>query len=280
VLLEVDFVYYWLGEVQASDKLRAKLKPAIEQYGAPNQQANFLQHGVWVELRRNRSVATQEMVVAVKTALNLLQAAEAHTVLPAAHFAFGFVLLWSGDPQAALDPLQTALAAAEQTGDLSLQTRCLTYLAIAQRQCQRVKEAEQTARRSLATATAAHMPEYVGTAEANLAWVAWQSGNFEQVRHHGGAALAAWRQLPTGHASTPFQWTALWPLLACVFVTGETAAAIDYVRLLLSPAQQRLPDALTDLLEQALFAWENDAPESISRLLQQATALAHRLHYL
>jgi hypothetical protein len=45
--------------------------------------------------------------------------------------------LWSGDPQGAQEPLQTALAIAEQTGDLSLQARCLIYLAIAQRQFDR-----------------------------------------------------------------------------------------------------------------------------------------------
>jgi tetratricopeptide (TPR) repeat protein len=188
--------------------------------------------------------------------------------------------LWSGDPQGAQEPLQTALAIAEQTGDLSLQARCLIYLAIAQRQCQRVEQAEQAATRALATAMTAHMPEYIGTAQANLAWVAWQAGRFEQARQHGCTALEAWRQLPAGHGSTLMQWTALCPLIALALHTGEIATAVDYIRLLLDPLQQRLPDALTTLFEQALFAWENDDPEQVSPLLQQAVALAQQLHYL
>jgi eukaryotic-like serine/threonine-protein kinase len=190
------------------------------------------------------------------------------------------VTLWSGDPLGALEPLQAALAIAEQTGDLSLQARCLTYLAIAQRQCRRVAEAEQAAMRSLAAATAAHMPEYIGTAQANLAWVAWKTGTFEQARRHGSAALEAWQQLPTAHGSVQIQWTALCPLIVLALDAGEIASAIDYVRRLLDPAQQRLPDALTTLFEQALLAWEHDDPEQVLPLLQQATALAQQLHYL
>lgn len=49
---------------------------------------------------------------------------------------------------------------------------------------------------------------------------------------------------------------------------------------LLDPAQQRLPDALTILFENVLAAWENDTPEGVSPLLQQAIALAQQLHYL
>jgi DNA-binding SARP family transcriptional activator len=280
VLLEVDLVHYWLGPVQASDELRATLKPAIERYGTLHQQANFLQHGIMIEFRRRRNLATPAMVVAVKTALSLLETAEAYSVLPSVRFLLGFMTLWSGDPQGALEPLQTALAIAEQTGDLSLQARCLTYLAIAQRQCRRVAEAEQMATRSLATATVAHMPEYIGTAQANLAWVAWQLGTFEQARQYGQAALEAWRQLPAGHGSAQAQWTALCPLIALALDAGDTASAIDYIRLLLDPAQQRLPNTLTALFEQALLAWENGTPERVTLLLQQATALAQELRYL
>lgn len=280
ILLEIDYVNYWLGQRPTSDEWRAKLQRAVEHYGTLHQQANFLQHGVMIEFRRRRGVATPAMVDTLKTALGLLQAAEAHAVLPSVRFVLGFMQLWSGDPQGAREPFQTALIIAEQTGDLSLQARCLTYLAIAQRQCQRVAEAEQAATRSLAIATVAHMPEYIGTAQANLAWVAWQAGKFEQARQQGSAALDAWRQLPIGHGSTLSQWTALCPLIALALAAGETATAIDYTRLLLDPLQQHLPDALTTLFEHALLAWETDDPEPVFPLLQQAIALAQQLHYL
>lgn len=280
VLLEVDYVHYWLGSLQASDELRTKLKSAVDRFGTLYQQARFMQLGIASEFRRRRGVATLEMVAASQTAFRLFQAAEAYTVLPSVRFLVGFMQLWSGNPQGAQEPIQTALATAEQTGDLSLQARCLTYLALAQRQCQRVDEAGQMATQGLAIATMAHMPEYIGTAHANLSWVAWKEGNFEQARQHGAAALAAWGQLSPGHGSTLCQWTALCPLLALALDMGEIATAIDYVQLLHNPVQMRLSDALIALFEQALFAWENGAPELVPPLLRQATALAQQLHYL
>jgi DNA-binding SARP family transcriptional activator/tetratricopeptide (TPR) repeat protein len=280
VLLEVDFMHYWRGHVQASDALHTKVKPAIDRYGTLQQQANFMQQGIVIEFRRQRYVATPVMVVAAKKVLNLLQTAEAHTAVPSAHFMVGFVLVWSGNPEDALEPLQTALAMAEQTGDLSLLARCLTYLAIAQRQCRHVAEAEHTSTRALATATAARMPDYIGTAQANLAWVAWQNGKFEQAHQYGHAALEAWQPVLTAQNSIPPLWTALCPLLALALDAGDIPSAIDYIRRLLNPNQPRLPDVLTALFEQANAAWEKGALERVSLLLQQATALAQQLQYL
>ncbi len=280
LLLEVDYVYYWLGPVQASDELHIQAKPAVDRYGTPHQQAKFLQQGIAIEFRRRRSVATQEMVVATQAVCSLLQAAEANSFYPSAHFLVGFMLLWSGDPQGALETLQTVLATAQQTGDLSLQARCLTYLAIAHRQCQHVDETEQAATQSLAISARAHMPEYVGTAQANLSWVAWKSGNFAQARQYGNAALEAWRLLPAGHGSTLCQWTALYPLIAIALHAEEIAAAIEYIRLLLDPAQQQLPDALATLFEQLLAAWESNTPVHMAPLLRQTITLGQQFHYL
>jgi DNA-binding SARP family transcriptional activator len=280
VLLEVDFMHYWRGQLQASDELHTKLKPAIDRHGTLHQQANFLQQSIVIEFRRQRCVATYAMVVAAKTVLNLLQTAEAHTAVPSAYFMVGFLLVWFGDAPGALEPLQTALAMAEQTGDLSLQARCLTYLAIAQRQCRRVAEAEQAATRSLATAMAAHMPDYIGIAQGNLAWVAWQLGDSEQARQYGHAALEAWQPVLTAQTSIPPLWIALCPLIALALDVGDLASAVDYSRLLLNPDQPRLPDALTALFEQADLAWEKGTRERVSLLLQQATMLAQQLQYL
>jgi hypothetical protein len=74
-------------------------------------------------------------------------------------------------------------------------------------------------------------------------------------------------------------WTALCPLIALALDAGDLASAIDYIRRLLNPNQPRLPNALTASFEQALLAWKHGAPERVTLLLQQATALA-QLHYL
>ncbi len=224
VMLETNLVYYWLGQVAESDRLRLRLQPAVERYGAPSQRAVYFQNLSWIEFRRNRQVATAEMVALVKAALTAQQEAGNQAGIPAAQFGVGFALLWSGDPQGAMEPLEIALHLAERTGDVSLQARCLTYLTIAHRQCMQMEETRRDAARSLEVATAAQMPEYVAMAKANQAWLAWRAGDLASVQELGQAALELWHQLPAGHASAPFQWLARWPLIAVALRTDQLAS--------------------------------------------------------
>ena len=148
VLLETNLVYYWLGQVAESDRLRLRLQPAVERHGAPSQRAVYFQNLGWIEFRRNRQVATAEMVALVKAALAAQQEAGNQAGIPAAQFGVGFALLWSGDPQGAMEPLEIALHLAERTGDVSLQARCLTYLTVAHRQCGQMEETRRCAARA------------------------------------------------------------------------------------------------------------------------------------
>ena len=225
-------------------------------------------------------MATAEVVALAKAALAAHQEAGTQANIPSMHFGVGFSLLWSGDPQGAMEPLQTALGMAEQTGDITLQARCLAYLTVAYRQCGPMEETPQWAARALQAATVAHMPEYAGIAKANQAWMAWLAGNLAQTQELGHAALALWRQLPAGHASAPFQWLALWPLIGAALHEERLALAIDYARTLLDPTQQRLPDALTASLDQAIQAWDRGTPESARALLHQSMVLAQQMRYL
>ena len=134
--------------------------------------------------------------------------------------------------------------------------------------------------RSLEVATVAHMPEYVGIAKANQAWLAQRAGDRGLAQELGDAALELWHQLPAGHASAPFQWLARWPLIAVALREEQVSLAIDNARALLDPGQQRLPNALAASLEQAIQAWDGGTPESACALLRQSLALAQQLHYL
>jgi hypothetical protein len=179
-----------------------------------------------------------------------------------------------------MEPMHLALKLAEQTGDVSLQARCLTYLTVAYRQCLHVEEARRSAARTLETATAAQMPEYVAMARANQGWLAWRAGDFGPARELARTALELWRQLPSGHASAPFQWLALWPLVAAALRKEELAPAVDHARALLDPGQQRLPDALSGVLERAIDAWESGALQAARTLLHRSVALAQEMRYL
>jgi len=123
------------------------------------------------------------------------------------------------------------------------------------------------------------MLEYIGTAQANLAWLAWREGDLSRAEAKGQAALASWHQLPAGHASCAFQWTALWPLIGVALAHNRTSAASGYGRALLEATQQRLPDALTEAVKNAVTAWEESESEAARAWLDQAIVLAQELGY-
>ena len=108
-----------------------------------------------------------------------------------------------------------------------------------------------------------------------MAWVVWGGGNIAEAQKQGQAGLEAF-----DGAGEPFEWTALWPLIGVAVVQQQLANAIKYVCMLLVPEQQRLPDALTADLEQAIQAWDSGQPDTARTSLQQAIALAREMGYL
>jgi tetratricopeptide (TPR) repeat protein len=155
--------------------------------------------------------------------------------------------------------------------------QCLTYLTVIYRKRRQVEETRHYVSRSLPVATAAKMVEYIAAAKANLAWVAWREKDLSRAQENGRAALELWQQpLPV----YPFQWTALWPLIGVALAQAQVSEAVDYARALLEPAQQRFPDALTAVVEEAIKAWEGGESETTRTHLNQATDLAQELGYL
>jgi hypothetical protein len=223
---------------------------------------------------------SQQTLEFCQTALAMSLESENLSGIAWARFVLGFSQLWAGDLDGASRQMQTALALAERTGDVVHQSRCLTYLTILYRRRGQVEQAHQYASRSLALATAAGMTEYVGTARANLAWLAWRDGDLSQAEEHGRAALGTWHQLPASHASCAFQWTALWPLISVALAHNRTAEASERARALLEPTQQLMPDALTAVVEQAVTAWDQGEAEAAQARLDQALVVAQELGYI
>ena len=97
------------------------------------------------------------------------------------------------------------------------------------------------------------MPDYIGAACGNLAWLAWRKGNLSEARNLGQQALEAWQQTSLAYAS---QWTALWPLIGVALAESQPGLVevAEYARRLLDSKQQRLPVNLQAALEAAVQA--------------------------
>jgi tetratricopeptide (TPR) repeat protein len=268
---------YWRNQGDRMAELTAAIRPVVEQYGTPVQRSEFHYRAVLMALRRDLYVISDETLEQARAALAALRTVEDLGTKVMPHFGLGFCHLWRGELDAAEDYLQRAIDLAERVGDVVRQVLCLTYLTILSRKRGRVTETRQYALKSLREATAQQMPIYIGMAKAGLAWVAWREGSLAEAQKDGQTALELWRQSPIAH---PLQWLALWPLIAVAHNRNERAEAVDWMRALLDPAQQPLPDALAAAVEDAIRAWDPGQREAIRTPLEQAIGLAQRHGYL
>ncbi len=232
-------VHYWLAQVERARALVGQVRPVVERHGTPQQRARFFQTLVQLNLRRERYDASTETVGYAEKCLSASEELGDAAEIATARFGLALVLVFHGALDEAEERMRRALDGAERTGDVALQARCLTYLALIARRRRDVEGTALWAARSLAVASDAKLVDYIGAARAHLAWTALRRGDHEGVVEHGRAALELWRSLPYDY---PLQWTARLPLLA---VGGE---AHEHARALLDDKQQRLPDPLSSSL--------------------------------
>lgn len=263
--------YYWQARVDELDALVERARPAVERYATPPQRAGFFQALLMLDFRRYRYALPDEAIDHATAYLTASEESNDPGPLAFARFIVGFAFLWHADHAAAEEQLTEALALAERSGDLSVQVRCVTYLAVLCRERDRMEETRALTRRSLDLATAAGMPEYVATARANEAWLAWRDHDLDTVDRCGRAALDLW---PPVHASSSFRWTALWPLIGVALSRDDTGAAIELARGLLEPSQQRMASDLEVPVLATLRAWDDGNTVAARRLLEEAATIA------
>jgi len=269
------WLHYWQGHAQAMADLIGKVRPAMEQHAAPAQRFRFVHATFLMRLTQDRFLPSDDTLGYAREALAASQVSGDLGQVTLAHFGLGFAFLWRAEYEEAEEELQVALDLAERRADVVLQSRCLTYLSILCRRRGQLELAHAYNTRGLNTATAAHLPEYAAIAQANLAWMAWRTGNLPEAVEKSRAALVTWGPLPYA-----FYWTALWPLIGATLALGQSAEAIAAARALLAPAQMRLPDSLADTIGQALQAWEGANTEEAHAHLAHALDLAQEMGYL
>jgi DNA-binding SARP family transcriptional activator len=278
IQIEIQNVYYWLAWIEKAEALYQEMRPAVERYASFLQRATFFQLLAMIRLRANRYVATGEIVDISKTSLEASLKARISERIPADRFGYGFALLLHGDLDRAEEEIGTVLPLAEQRGDHSLETRCLTYLTIVHRKRGDVGQALNLARRALAAAETAKMPEYAGAAKANLAWAALYGGDTVEAREQALAALDLWDQSPgIQAAATPYYWTAIWPLVRVCLAEDNLPGSFSFARKLLEPQRKGLPPDLTAALTRAIDTWEAGPPQAARDALSSAAELAEML---
>jgi hypothetical protein len=281
IQIDLMLLYYWANRAEEIKHLANRVRPVIEKYGTPVQRGGFYRGLVLANLRLERYRITEEILADTHSYLSLQKEGNnPNSNLAFDHFMQGFVYLWHHDLEPAENTMQAALSLARQTGDITVESRCLTYLTVCYRMLGRVDEARRIATQSEETAIRAGMPEYRATAQANLSWALWRTGDPAEAKKKALDALDQWQKLPAGHASCSFEWTALLPLIAIAELDGQFEQAIEYDRALLAPAQMRLPDPLEEALNKAIRCWEDNNSEQVLVQINRSVELAKDYGYL
>lgn len=250
-------VFFLLAQWQEMTHSIKKTQPLLEQYGTATQRASFFVHVAMRDAVRDHYVVAPETLVTCRVGLDAsLETSNPH-LIGTARFGLGYCLLLSGQFEQAEEELRTALTVGEQVGDAELIARCrLHFLPLVFRRRGQL----EAVRSMVAHAIAQGERRYASVITAQRAWVAWRDGKREEAEAYGRTAVEAWQhQRPV----YPFQWVGLWPLIAIAATSAQPALAMDYVRLLLAPTQQRPPETLLTILEEALQAWETGHRETV-----------------
>jgi DNA-binding SARP family transcriptional activator len=276
IQLEQQHLLYWWHQPDEMAAHIDRTRPLIERYGTPWQQATLFSN---LSRQLNRSGRFAPSTAALDYARAALEALPAKTSPErgiAFQFSLGFNLLWHGDYAEAETVLNAALAVAEQAGDITLQTRCLAYLVAAARRQGHDADVTIYARRCLALAKTANMFDYIGAAQAGLAWLAWRRDDLAEAVRLAQVALAAWREYTAPYS---LYWQALWPLMGIALAQEHLAEAVSYARQLLQPEQQALPTRLEKPLEAALAAWDSGRSDAARQLLHHALTTAQQMNF-
>jgi class 3 adenylate cyclase/tetratricopeptide (TPR) repeat protein len=277
IQLERMHLFYWQGMVQEMRELAERYRSVIAERGAAVQRAEFLKMIALSMLMESRFRPSQECVELATRAVAASD--EANNPAQAGHvnFVLGLIELCHGDFGDAVEQSGKALVMAEQTGDLLLQSRCLTYRAVAFRRLGDVARCAAEAKRTLELATKLGMVEYVAMAKASLAWVAWRQEDYPEAEKLATEALELWHGMDDPYG---FDWMALWPLIAIALHRQDSSAAIGFARGLLAENQHPLPETLLNAVQKACDQWQNGGQENATADLVSAMGVARELSYL
>jgi DNA-binding CsgD family transcriptional regulator/tetratricopeptide (TPR) repeat protein len=278
--VERMWLYYWANRPEDMMALDDQIRVMIEQHSLAAHRVRYLNAMALMSLRRDRYYYSEDAIEYTRRALSLSIESENLSEIAWTNFLHGFCHLWSNHLAEAEKFLLISQEMTEENGDLILLTRTLTYLSVVYRKQGDVVGAREHAEYDLEIAKEAQMPQYVGSALAQLAWVAWCDGDVVAAERDAKEAIESWDRLGMEQTIAPFRWLALFPLMGVALQQQNMIEAVNCARHLLKPPQQRLPDELARLLKEAIAANEQNCSEMTSKLLHEAFKTAHAMAYV
>jgi tetratricopeptide (TPR) repeat protein len=267
--------FYYQARLEDMGTLAVEIEPVLEQFADPVHRLTYYLSLCMYIYRRDRYWEPLEVVKYLEESLQIAQSLSDTVKITFQGFGLGFGLLFAGDYEKARLVLLKSLEHAESISYLPAQNQCLVYLTILYRMTGDVDQARKFQVRSHEIAMRVGAPFYIGSAEANQAWLYYLDGQWEPAEVSARMAIKQWQM-----TAYPFCWLAHWPLLAMALGRDDLGTAVSSATAMLDPVQQRLPDNLNDALERAVQAWEAEESDATRQALEQALTLARDRSYL
>lgn len=245
-----------------------RVEPIVDRYGTAAQQSDFLLGRTLHSFVELRFVLADETVDLARRAATLAEDADPGRIAET-RFLLGFSLLWADRHEEAADVLTSAVRLTGRVGNATESCRALAYRAVAVRRLGLVDEAERAAGEAVPSAEALGLSYYAGHARAVQCWVEWKraTGACDRV---AGEAYEAWGWEESDGSrglSCEFGWLAVWPRAAEAHRHGDTATAIEHLRLLQVPWERPMPP---DLAANVAETVETGSGDRLADLFQQA----------
>lgn len=277
VQVEKIWAHYWLANWQEMDTLVYQLEPVVQSRGSNASRIQFLMASCLMNLRKNRYVVSEKLLEGSQEALRLSSEYGNLRSKLDCQFELGFLHLWRRELDKAQTALSKVLDMAVLAKVLPIWVLSLTYLTITHRFRCELSEVANFADQAGKLAHEAHMPDYCAIALANLAWVAWRGADLPEAERLGQEALCIWRQSPLVY---PFQWLALFPLIAVAHAQHLEEEVEHYLEALLEPTQQILPEPLNEFISSTLQSERMGSKAEARNFLDQALTLGNTMGYL
>lgn len=272
LLLDRAWLHYFWGTFDEMRDVLEACGPGLDRYASDAQRARYHARRALYLARSNHMIGTDEVISADRTAYELWRSLGDPTDVELAVFQLGLHLLMRGEVPAARRYLHESLAAAELTGDVVLQSRCLSFLALAARLTGDPEEMELIHQRAIPVIAAGGMTEYEAMVEGNRCWAAWRRGDTATARRHGEIALELGRRLPGRYPAE--LWVRL-PLLAMALEAGDMERAIAQAKELIEGAwtSEEYGSAIAAAIEADANGNAARARESLGLALEHAARI-------
>jgi class 3 adenylate cyclase len=269
-------LHYWRDEPERAAAVLDVARPVVDGRGSPLIRQKFYSGLALQRAREQRYRVDEEILANARRALAAAQQGSPEHEVAWTVFVLGFFLLWHGDLAEAEEQLEASLAIVDRIGDVVLRARCLCYLNVTALRRHDVEAVRSLAPEAMAAGKDAGYPEYVASAMATEAWLAWRDRRYEDVARLATEALELWGTTVVRYS---WFWLCLWPLIAVRLSTGEIDEAVAASRQLLVPPQQRLPEELESMLVSVGEAWDGGDRHGAAAKLAAAVDLAWDLRY-